>query len=237
MRRWLTLAALALAPGLAAAAPDLERVEASMARRTNEFRVEQGLVLLESNAALDRAARDFADFMARTDRYGHTADGKEPSERAAARGYRFCLVSENISYQFSTEAYATEDLARRYVEGWKESPGHRRNLVEPHVVHMAHAVARSARTGRYYGVQMFGRPRERSIEFRVANGARAAVRYRVGTEDFSLRTGQERVHTVCTPPSVTFANATGAEGLTFRPVAGERLRVEGDQRLVVRSDR
>ena len=84
---------------------------------------------------------------------------------------------------------------------------------------------------------MFGRPRERSTEFHVANKARAVVRYRVGNEDFSLGTGQERVHTVCTPPAVTFANASGAEGRTFRPVAGERLRVEGDRRLVVHSDR
>jgi len=237
MRRWLVLAALALLPGLAAAAPDLERVEASITRRTNDFRAELGLGRLEANAALDRAAQEFAEYMARTDRYGHTADGKEPSDRARARGYQFCLVSENISYQFSTEPYGTEDLARRYVEGWKESPGHRRNMVEPHVVHMANAVVRSGKSGRYYAVQMFGRPRERSIEFRVANAARAAVRYRVGDKDFSLGTGQERVHTVCTPPAVTFANATGSEGKTFRPVGGERLRVEGDKRLVVRSDR
>jgi uncharacterized protein YkwD len=119
MRRWLVLAALAWLPGEATAAPDLERVAASIGRRTNDFRAELGLGRLEANAALDRAAQDFADYMARTDRYGHTADGKEPSDRAQARGYRFCLVSENIAYQFSSEPYGTEDLARRYVEGWK----------------------------------------------------------------------------------------------------------------------
>jgi hypothetical protein len=173
--------------------------------------------------------------MARTDEYGHAADGNQPADRAQARGYKYCWVAENISYQFSSESFGTEELARRFVEGWKNSPGHRRNMVEPNAVHMANAVARSSRTGRYYGVQMFGRPRSSSIEFRVSNVAREAVRYRLGEEEFSLRTGQERVHTVCTPPVVTFVDAGSKEGRTFRPSHGERLRVEGDRRLVVRS--
>jgi hypothetical protein len=220
-----------------AAAADLEQAERLIARRTNEFRAENGLARLEPDAALVRAAEGFAQYMARTDRYGHAADGTQPAERAQARGYDYCLVSENISYQFSSEGFGTEELARRFVEGWKSSPGHRRNMLEPDVVHMAAAVARSAQTGRYYGVQMFGRPRSRSIEFHVRNVARAVVRYRLGDEEFSLGTGQERVHTVCKPPVVTFPGAANAEGRVFRPSNGERLRIEGDKRPVVRSER
>jgi len=238
MRRLLAASLLLLmgAPALGASA-ELGEVERLVARRTNEFRADHGLARLEPDAALDRAAQAFAEFMARNDRYGHAADGRTPSDRAKAQGYDFCLVSENISYQFSTEGFGTEELARRYVEGWKASPGHRANMLEPHAVHMAQAVARSARTGRYYGVQMFGRPRSRSIEFRVTNAARAPVRYRVGAEEFTLRAAQERVHTLCAPETVTFAEAANAEGRTFRPSGGERLRVEGDKRLVVRSER
>ena len=217
-----------------AKAPDLGQAERLIARRTNEFRAEQGLGGLEPDAALTAVAQAFAEYMARTDRYGHAADGRQPSERAEARGYRYCSVAENISYQFNSESFATEELARRFVEGWKDSPGHRRNMLNPHAVHMAAAVTQSSRTGRFYGVQMFGRPREASIEFRIANRARTQVRYRVGDEAFSLAAGQERVHTVCAPPEVTFANA---EGGPFRPQAGERLRVEGDRRLVVKSER
>jgi hypothetical protein len=175
--------------------------------------------------------------MARTDRYGHAADGNQPAERAQARGYAYCLVSENISYQFNSEGFGTEELARRFVEGWKNSPGHRRNMLEPNVIHMATAVARSPQSGRFYGVQMFGRPRDRSIEFHVRNLARATIRYRVESEDFSLGTGQERVHTVCKPPTVSFPDAASAEGRTFRPSNGERLRIEGDKRHGVRSER
>ena len=233
----LALAWLLLGAQAARADPDLAQVERLIDRRTNEFRAQQGLARLEPDAALGRAAQGFADFMARTDRYGHSADGKQPSDRAHARGYDYCLVSENISYQFSTERFGTEDLARRYVEGWKESPGHRRNMLEPDAVHMASAVAHSSRTGRYYAVQMFGRPRSSSIEFRVANTSRAAVRYRVGSEEFALKASQERTHTLCVPKPVTFPGIGNAEGRTFRPSDGERLRIEGDKRPVVRSDR
>jgi hypothetical protein len=60
------------------------------------------------------------------------------------------------------------------------------------------------------------------------------VRYRVGDEAFTLNADQERVHTVCSAPDVTFLNA---EGGPFRPRTGERLRVEGDRRLVVKGER
>jgi hypothetical protein len=225
---------LALAGPVLAKKPDLGEAERLIARRTNEFRVEHGLARLEPNAPLAQAAQAFADYMARTDRYGHAADGRQPSDRAEARGYRYCSVAENISYQYSSESFATEELARRFVEGWKDSPGHRRNMLNPHVVHMANAVAQSQKTGRFYGVQMFGRPRESSIEFGIANRAKTQVRYRLEGESFTLSAGQARIHTVCLPPEVTFVNAAGG---TFRPQAGERLRVEGDRRLVVRIDR
>src|SRR5687768_3345634 len=87
--------------------PNLRQVEALIAKRTNEFRSEEALRKVESDGALDRAAREFAEYMARTDRYGHRADGSAPADRARARGYDYCLVSENISYQFTTGEFAT----------------------------------------------------------------------------------------------------------------------------------
>jgi hypothetical protein len=234
MRRLLCWSIVLVAWPVLATAADLAEAERLIARRTNEFRAEQSLGRLEPNAALQFAAQAFADYMARTDRYGHTADGRQPSDRAESRGYEYCTVAENIAYQYSPESFSTEELARRFVQGWKDSPGHRRNMLNAHVVHMGVAVAHSARTGRFYGVQMFGRPRAASMEFGIANRARTQVRYRIGDEAFTLGAGQERVHTVCIPQEVAFVNA---EGGPFRPTAGERLRVEGDRRLVVRSER
>src|SRR5687768_6611537 len=60
---------------------DLARVSKDIFDRTNEFRKEQGRRAVETNARLKEAARYFADFMARTDTYGHTADDKRPAER------------------------------------------------------------------------------------------------------------------------------------------------------------
>jgi uncharacterized protein YkwD len=86
--------------------------------------------------------------------------GAEPGDRATRHGYEWCQVSENISYQYTSATFATAELADRNVEGWKRSPGHRKNMVDRDDVHMAVAVARSRDTGRYYAVQMFGRPKD-----------------------------------------------------------------------------
>ena len=96
-----------LAEARAASGPDLPAVERLVVEGTNEFRREQGLDALASNAGLQRAARYFADYMARTDRYGHQADGAEPADRATRHGYDWCQVSENISYQYTSATFAT----------------------------------------------------------------------------------------------------------------------------------
>ncbi|HUP98269.1 MAG TPA: CAP domain-containing protein [Usitatibacter sp.] len=138
---------------------DVDRVEKIVVAETNEFRKEQRLTATAPETALRRTAEAFAAFMARTDKYGHEADGRSPGERAKSHGYDWCRVSENISYQWSSADFETAELAARLVEGWKKSPGHRRNMLDPSVTETAVAVARSPRSGKYYAVQMFGRPR------------------------------------------------------------------------------
>ena len=85
-------------------------------------------------------AQAFADYMARTDRYGHTADGNQPSDRAKARGYDYCIVLENIAYAFNSEGFTGEKLAGQFVTGWQNSPGHRRNMLDPDVTETGVAV-------------------------------------------------------------------------------------------------
>jgi uncharacterized protein YkwD len=94
-----------------------------------------------------------------------------PSARARGHGYDFCLVSENIAHLYTSRGYESADLARRLVEGWKNSAGHRKNMVEPDVIDTGVAVAQSTIKGvqHYYGVQMFARPRSASVEFEVSN--------------------------------------------------------------------
>lgn len=151
------LGLMATATLASGASPELDRVEAAIIDRTNQFRRDEGLRKVDVDRKLARAARAFANYMADTGKYGHDADGKKPSQRVKGQGYDYCLVSENISYQYSSKDFSTEELAGRYVEGWKNSPGHRRNMLEPAARDTAVAVARS-RSGYYYAVQLFGRP-------------------------------------------------------------------------------
>jgi uncharacterized protein YkwD len=177
-----TLALVSAAAIAAPARPDLEGVESLAVRHTNEFRADNRLPAVKPDASLARTAREFAQYMARTDRYGHEADGRTPGDRARAHGYDACIVAENIAYQLHSEGFGTAMLASGFVAGWKHSPEHRRNMLDDAVTQTAVAVARSERTGRYYAVQMFGRPKSERIEFRVANKASQHVRFVVGVQ-------------------------------------------------------
>jgi uncharacterized protein YkwD len=151
--------ALAAAPSPAAERhPDIARATAMVIDETNAFRRHEGRGAVERNPKLEEAAREFARYLARTETLEHDADGHTPGERAQRHGYRWCRIAENIAYQFDSRGYATEALAQGLVEGWKKSPGHRRNMLERDVKHIAVAVARSDRNGYYYAVQMFGKP-------------------------------------------------------------------------------
>ena len=219
------------------AAPDLARAEDLIEQATNDFRAEHGLRRLAPDAQLARAARAFADFMARSDQYGHTADGSTPVERAKRAGYDYCLVSENIAFQYTSAEFETGELARRYVQGWKESPGHRGNMLEPDATDLAVAVAKSARSRKYYAVQLFGRPRSRAIEFRVTNAARRGFDYRVGEKSYALRPREVRSHTVCGSLQVSFPGTENEKGRSIRPSGGENIVVRGDSRLTIAAER
>src|SRR5687767_5135617 len=51
-----------------------------IAKETNKFREEHDRGKLRTNKKLAKTAQEFAEYMARTDRYGHQADGREPAE-------------------------------------------------------------------------------------------------------------------------------------------------------------
>jgi uncharacterized protein YkwD len=190
---------------------------------TNAFRRQQNLTPLGPAPQLASAARYFADFMARTSKYGHSADGQEPAARAKRFGYEYCIIAENISYRFNPAGFASAELAKRFVEGWQSSAGHRKNMVNPNVTETAVAVAYSARTGGYYAVQLFGRPKSQSIEFSVANRAENAVEYALDGQTFSLPPRATRTHQVCKRADLEF------RGKTLQPVNGQKLVIVNDQ--------
>lgn len=205
-------------------APDLAAVAKLIVERTNAFRVQEGHPKLTVNDKLTQTARDFAGFMARTDKYGHEADGKKPAERVKEHGYDYCLVAENIAYLYTSAGFATEELGRRFVEGWQNSPGHRKNMLDPDVTETGVAVARGEKSGYYYAVQLFGRPKSQALTFKVANRTEEAIEYALGEEKFELPPRYVRTHERCRPEEVKFTWPDGAgEPAALKPAGGEVL--------------
>lgn len=204
------------------AGPDLDAAVRQVVDRSNRFREDQKQTPVAVNARLSAAARDFAGWMAVTDMYGHEADGRHPWDRAKAAGYDYCLVAENIAYAWRSDGFATGQLVTEFVEGWEKSPGHRRNMLDPDVTETGVGVARSADTGLYYAVQLFGRPKSLRIEFKVANRAGVVVSYKVAEQSYELKPRTVMTHELCRPTEVS----VGAT--TVRPANGERFAVTTD---------
>lgn len=89
----------------------------------NTERAKAGLDPLQANEELATAATAHARDMAENDYFSHTsADGRTPAERAAEHGYTD-YGGENIAWGYSTP----EEVA----QGWMDSEGHRRNILNP----------------------------------------------------------------------------------------------------------
>ena len=159
--------------------PDLDQVAQQIVAQTNVFRKSEDLQPLTTNETLKETAQDFADFMARTSKYGHYADGKSPAQRASEHNYDYCIVLENIAYRYSSQGFSADELASGFVTGWKNSKGHRKNMLDPAVTETAVAVAHSKESGNFFAVQLFGRPQSAAIEFQVANMTSEALQYSV----------------------------------------------------------
>jgi uncharacterized protein YkwD len=220
------LACAALHAG-AASSPDIAQVERIIVDGTNAFRNDEGRRPVTRNARLEAAARSFAQFMAANEKYGHEADGATPAQRAQAHRYDYCIVSENIAYRYDSRGFITLDLAEEFLEGWKQSPGHRKNMVEPQVTETAVAVAQSAH-GNFYAVQMFGRPKSLETHFRVRNASDSSVRYHVGADSYGVAPGSVRTHTICREEPLALEASRGAAAHVV-PRNGDDFVIVGDR--------
>ncbi len=221
-------------PAQSSRGPNLDRVEELIVTLTNEFRAKHGRGKLTPDPELNEAARYFADYLARTDKFSHTADGKHPWERVSEAGYDYCIASENIAYVYRNRPFGTGELAAELMDQWKKSPPHRKNLLNPDLTEIGVGVARSARTGRYYAVQDFGRPRSLEIAFKIANRTDSTVKYEVDGKDFDLEPGYVMTLHRCRPPKLQF-KGTESAGRTYHPKKGSRyvVRRDGAGRLTV----
>lgn len=207
----------------AQAVPDLDATTRLIVERSNAFRSSQDRAPLRTEARLTSTAQGFAEYMAQTDRHSHEADGRTAEQRVAASGYAYCALGENIAFRMSSAGFRTEELAAEFVEGWKNSPPHRRNLLNPDVSEIGVGVAQSRKSRRYYAVQVFARPASEAIRFSVTNQSGREVGYRLDDEAFRLRPLVTRTHTICTAAPLALAGAAPVP-----TTAGARFTIDAD---------
>lgn len=138
-------------------APDPLQVERHVLEQTNAYRQAQGVPVLHPESRLARVARDFAETLARLDELEHDADGSTIDARIRKGGYRPCAWAENIVYEVRSRPFTAEELATAFVRDWRDSSGHRRNMLSRDVKDVGIGVAQSRKSGRWYGVEVFAR--------------------------------------------------------------------------------
>lgn len=225
--RSLLFAALGSAAACAALAmPDAEQAALSIVEQTNLLRRSAGIAAVAADPQLTATARQFSAFMAKSDRYAHDADGRQPAERAAAQGYDFCLVAENIAYQYSTAVFDTNELASRFERGWENSPGHRRNMLDAEATQTGVALAQAPGSKRWYAVQMFGRPAALRMRFEIANRSQQPLVYTLGTTAHTLPPRVTRQHESCRVETLVMRLPGATQTTRMQPRGGDSFVVE-----------
>ena len=214
--------------------PDLPAVEVTIVEETNVFRRQNKLGELRRNPRLDEAARRYARYLAQSGRFSHSADGRQPADRIKAAGYRFCQVAENLALNLDTRGFRSRQLAELVVTGWKNSPGHRRNMLVKEMTEIGVAVARATPEHRYLSVQLFGRPDSLKFQFEVRNDSRANVTYEYAGRKVALPARAKITHTTCSPGFIRFDNVYGSN----KPYPTTlRLPAAADEQFVIQAFR
>jgi Cysteine-rich secretory protein family len=194
------------------AALDIPATETAIVEMTNAFRTEHKLARVTPNPLLAAAARAYAMVLSkRKGELSHTIDGTTPATRVNAAGYAYCQIGENLAMAYDSRGFSSAGYARLTLDGWKESPGHRRNLLMAEVTDIGVAVARSSASDpRYVAVQVFARPRALRYSFKIANRTASTVHYTFGGEAREVLPRQIITHTSCASSDISFKLEAGS---------------------------
>jgi len=148
---------------------DLARIQIAIYFATNEARLRNGLPAVPRHEALERTAQKWTDRMVARDFFDHTDPfsraWRTPKDRLGREGVVNPMPSENIAIEIGLEYTSGEPVyplsargkfsrtpdgppipthtyasfARDVVKGWMNSPGHRRNILDPKVQQMGGA--------------------------------------------------------------------------------------------------
>ncbi len=132
----------------------LERINAERAQgRMCGSQSFPAVSLLTWNTQLVNAADAHSMDMARFNFFSHTgSNGLDVGSRVTAAGYTYSAVGENIA--------AGQQTIDAVMEGWLDSPGHCRNIMNANYTEVGASCARNnAADFRIYWTQVFGRAR------------------------------------------------------------------------------
>ncbi len=226
----VTLGLVVTAVAARAEGPDPAAVEQAIVRLTNAERQKAGARTVQADPKLAKAAREFAGYLARTGKFAHDADGKQPWDRTDAAGYARAFISENIAVQQLPEEPGAGELAAGFLKAWLNSEGHRKNLLDPDVYDLGVGVARAG-DGKWYAVQDFGIPKSKTFEFQVVNETKAPVTYTLGGQSFTLEPGVTNTHSLGKPLPFVLNQPEGVSAAAVQrtPRAGDKLVIrKGD---------
>ena len=220
---------------MAPVTPDLPKTEVVIVEMTNAFRAENKLQVLRVNTVLATAAKAYAEYLARTGKFAHEADGRQPADRAKSAGYSYCIVAENLALNLDSRGFETRALANGAVDGWKASPPHRAAMLQPHVTEIGVGIAQAAdKDPKFISVQLFGRPESLKYAFKIENHFGAEISYRFSGKSQTLPANALVTHTACIPGDINFEAAvptsrfTASDGAVFaiRRASDGALRVD-----------
>ncbi|ROP33989.1 CAP domain-containing protein [Couchioplanes caeruleus] len=101
----------------------VQKAEAEVVRLVNQERARAGCSPVTVDSRLASVARSHSQDMAANRFFSHTnRQGKSPSQRVTAAGYKFRLTGENIAFGQATPAAV--------MQAWMKSAGHRANILK-----------------------------------------------------------------------------------------------------------
>jgi uncharacterized protein YkwD len=180
---------LAAAPAFAQTS---EEVEKKVLEEANAYRVKKGVGKLALEDKLNATAQAHARAMARADKYGdddkngHVMDGKDPSDRVKASGYKFLRMGENVGWNVRQK-----DPAEVMMKTWVNSESHEKNLANKEFTQTGIGAAKG-KSGKWYFVQVFARPAgaQTSVTVTLENQTKETIAFRVGRNEYEMKPGE-----------------------------------------------
>lgn len=128
---------------------NFDREQLAFLELINEFRIRRGRTALQLDIELSKAAKRHSDDMVKHDRLDHKgSDGSRFFDRIKDTNYNYKGGNENIAYNW-------EGSAQRFFDQWRNSRGHRKNMLSKNITHLGFWISK-APDGKYYGTMVGG---------------------------------------------------------------------------------